>query len=121
MGVLDESRTRLARFITAGVDESARRRIGSPPTRLGVLGELIRNPVPLRLANVGRHLRSYGFAAGHPPMESFLGVGDGCGVSRSAACLSEKPGARQFSELDEQTLVGLSVLVHTCWVALSHA
>ena len=74
MGVLDESRTVLARFITTGVDESTRREMGPPPTGRGVLGELIRNPAPLRVANVGRHPRSYGFPTGHPPMESFLGV-----------------------------------------------
>jgi signal transduction histidine kinase len=39
-----------------------------------VLGELIRNPAPLRLHEVGEHPRSYGFPPGHPPMRSFLGV-----------------------------------------------
>ena len=74
IGVLDESRTALARFITTGVDESTRRQIGSPPTGRGVLGELIRDPTPLRVASVGDHARSYGFPVGHPPMGSFLGV-----------------------------------------------
>jgi two-component system, NarL family, sensor histidine kinase DevS len=50
MGVLDESRTGLARFITTGVDESTRRQIGSLPAGRGVLGELIRDLAPLRLA-----------------------------------------------------------------------
>jgi signal transduction histidine kinase len=119
IGVLDESRTRLARFITAGVDESARRRIGSPPTGLGVLGELIRNPVPLRLANVGRHPRSYGFPAGHPPMESFLGVPVMvAGEPFGSLYLTEKPGGGKFTELDEQALVGLSELAG---VAIDHA
>jgi signal transduction histidine kinase len=39
-----------------------------------VLGELIRNPAPLRLREVGEHPRSFGFPPGHPPMHSFLGV-----------------------------------------------
>lgn len=38
------------------------------------LGDLILDPVPLRLADVGEHPRFYGFPAGHPPMHSFLGV-----------------------------------------------
>ena len=80
MGVLDESRTALARFITTGIDESTRRRIGSPPTGHGVLGELIRDPTPLRVANIGDHPRSYGFPAGHPADgELPRGPGDGCG------------------------------------------
>ena len=39
-----------------------------------MLGELIREPKPLRLADVGAHPRSYGFPIGHPPMNTFLGV-----------------------------------------------
>ena len=39
-----------------------------------MLGALIEDPSPLRLADVGEHPRSYGFPHGHPPMHSFLGV-----------------------------------------------
>jgi signal transduction histidine kinase len=39
-----------------------------------VLGVLISDPRPLRLADVSDHPRSYGFPAGHPPMRTFLGV-----------------------------------------------
>ena len=86
VGVLDQSRTALAQFITAGIDDETRCSIGAPPTGHGVLGELIRDPVPLRLANVGAHPRSYGFPAGHPPMESFLGVPCWSRASRSGTC-----------------------------------
>ena len=48
--------------------------LGEPPRGHGVLGELIRNPRPLRLPDVGAHPRSYGFPIGHPPMSTFLGV-----------------------------------------------
>src|SRR5271165_6510464 len=74
LGVLDDSRTQLGRFMTLGVDEPARRLIGSQPTGRGVLGELIRTPHPLRIDDVGSHPYSYGFPVGHPPMRSFLGV-----------------------------------------------
>ena len=74
LGVLDSSRTELERFIAVGIDEQARAQIGMLPRGRGVLGELIRDPVPLRLAEVGEHSRSYGFPLGHPPMHSFLGV-----------------------------------------------
>jgi hypothetical protein len=53
LGVLDESRTALARFLTLGIDETARREIGVLPRGRGVLGVLITHPVPLRLADVG--------------------------------------------------------------------
>src|SRR3954451_15612956 len=66
IGVLDETRTELARFVTAGVagfvpagvDEAPRREIGPLPTGHGVLGELIRDPKPLRLSEVGSHPKS---------------------------------------------------------------
>ena len=66
LGVLDEARTGLSQFLTLGLDADARRRIGPLPTGRGVLGELIHNPVPLRLADAGKHPRSYGFPVDHP-------------------------------------------------------
>jgi signal transduction histidine kinase len=74
IGILDETRESLADFITAGIDPAAHSVIGDLPRGRGVLGLLISNPEPLRLANVGDHMRSYGFPPGHPAMSSFLGV-----------------------------------------------
>jgi signal transduction histidine kinase len=74
IGVLDEDRRRLERFITRGIEGAGREAIGDLPRGHGVLGELIRNPEPLRLEDVSRHPRSYGFPAHHPQMRSFLGV-----------------------------------------------
>ena len=74
LGILDEDRRELERFIYVGIDEETRLAIGDLPRGRGVLGELIRAPVPLRLRDVGEHPRSYGFPPGHPPMHSFLGV-----------------------------------------------
>jgi signal transduction histidine kinase len=74
LGVLDEERHELERFITHGVDEETRAAIGNLPRGRGVLGLLIEQPRPLRLSDVGRHPRSYGFPPGHPPMANFLGV-----------------------------------------------
>ena len=74
IGVLDEERRALSRFLTHGADEATRRAIGDLPRGRGVLGVLIDHPVPLRLADVGDHPRSYGFPPGHPPMRAFLGV-----------------------------------------------
>jgi signal transduction histidine kinase len=74
LGVLDAERRQLERFLTAGIDEATRRQLGEPPRGHGVLGELIREPKPLRLPDVGAHPRSYGFPIGHPPMTTFLGV-----------------------------------------------
>ena len=119
LGVTDESRTQLERFITAGVDEEARERIGELPRGRGVLGELIAHPVPLRLADVGAHPQSYGFPPGHPPMTTFLGVPVMIGgIPFGNLYLTEKVGGEQFSEDDEQTVV---LLAEFAGVAIDHA
>jgi len=74
LGILDQTKEELERFVFVGIDEDTRRLIGPLPRGGGVLGELIRNPQPLRLPDVTRHPRSYGFPPGHPPMTTFLGV-----------------------------------------------
>jgi signal transduction histidine kinase len=74
LGVLSDDRTALTEFITVGLDDDEERRIGPRPTGQGVLGLLIVDPRPLRLANLGSHPDSYGFPPNHPPMVSFLGV-----------------------------------------------
>ena len=74
LGILDSERRSLERFITLGIDQATRRRIGDLPRGRGVLGLLIEYPEPLRLDEVAAHPASYGFPPGHPPMKSFLGV-----------------------------------------------
>ncbi|MFH8394180.1 GAF domain-containing protein [Streptomyces sp. NPDC018036] len=75
IGVVDESGQGLAEFVQYGVDEETARAIGRRPDgRRGLLGALIRDPDPVRLADLTDDPRSCGFPAGHPPMRSFLGV-----------------------------------------------
>ena len=119
LGILDENKRELERFLTIGVDEETRRVIGPLPRGHGVLGELIRNPEPLRLPDVTEHPRSYGFPAGHPPMTTFLGVpvavrGDAFGN----LYLTDKAGGDDFTERDERLLV---VLAEWAAVAINNA
>jgi signal transduction histidine kinase len=74
LGLLDEEGTALAGFVTVGLDEATRAAMGPLPTGHGLLGELIRHPVPLRLEDLRAHPASVGVPPGHPPMGSFLGV-----------------------------------------------
>src|SRR5215207_2619401 len=108
LGVLDESRQELERFLTSGIDPSTHRAIGDLPRGRGLLGVLISDPRPLRLTDVGRHPASYGFPLGHPAMRSFLGVpvlvrGEAWGN----LYLTEKDGG-PFDEADEEAIVVLS-------------
>jgi GAF domain-containing protein len=73
LGVIGEG-GRLAEFVPVGLDESQIARIHHWPEGRGLLGELITNPRPLRLHDLGADSRSSGFPDGHPPMRSFLGV-----------------------------------------------
>jgi two-component system, NarL family, sensor histidine kinase DevS len=112
LGVLDRSRHELERFTTAGLDESStRRRIGALPRGRGLLGELIADPRPLRLADVSAHPRSYGFPSGHPVMKTFLGVPllvDGKPFGN--LYLTDKRRGEEFTAEDEQAVVRLAEL-----------
>jgi len=119
LGVLNESKTELARFITRGIDEHTRATIGPLPRGRGLLGTLIDDPAPLRVSDVGEHPRSYGFPHGHPPMRSFLGVPITiAGEPFGNLYLTEKAGGAEFSAEDEQALV---VLAEFAGVAIDHA
>ena len=108
LGVLDEARETLADFITAGLEPDMPNLIGDLPRGRGVLGLLISNPEPLRMADVGAHVRSYGFPPGHPAMTSFLGVpilirGEGWG---NLYLTNKRDG--NFDESDEEATIVLA-------------
>jgi two-component system, NarL family, sensor histidine kinase DevS len=118
LGILDPDRRRLERFITLGVDDETRARIGNLPEGHGVLGVLIREPQPLRLANVAEHQRSYGFPEHHPPMRTFLGVPILIrGEAYGNLYLTEKEGGA-FDERDEESVV---ILADWAAVAIANA
>jgi signal transduction histidine kinase len=119
LGVMDESRSRLDRFITAGIDEQTRQRIGRPPLGRGVLGELISHCRPLRLDDVGKHPHSYGFPPGHPPMASFLGVPVYvAGEPFGNLYLTNKEGGGSFTDLDERAVI---LMAQFAGIAIDHA
>src|SRR5262249_8919884 len=74
LGVLAPDGKKLSTFITSGLSPEAHAKIGALPTGLGVLGLLITDPRPLRLADIASHPKAHGFPSHHPPMKSFLGV-----------------------------------------------
>ena len=109
VGVLDETRQELERFITAGIDDATHRRIGELPRGRGILGLLIEEPQPLRLDHLGAHPQSCGFPAAHPKMDAFLGVPV---MIREEVWgnlyLTEKDGGEPFSDADEESIVILA-------------
>ena len=109
LGVLDDSRTRLAQFITVGIDDEGRRAIGNLPEGHGILGLLIIDAKPLRLPDLTEHPDSYGFPPNHPPMRSFLGVPIRPREQVFGNLyLTDKKSAEVFSDVDEELVVGLA-------------
>lgn len=109
LGVLDPSCTYLADFITVGLTDEQRTRIGDLPRGHGILGLLIVEPVAIRLPDLARHPDSYGFPPGHPPMTSFLGVPLFVrGKIYGNLYLTDKAGGEEFTEVDEEMASGLA-------------
>ncbi|MEU3844373.1 GAF domain-containing sensor histidine kinase [Streptomyces sp. NPDC028635] len=110
LGVIGPDGTRLSAFHTIGVSAEQIAQIGPFPEGHGILGELIRNPEPLRLPKLSQHPASYGFPPHHPPMNSFLGVP--IRVREKVfgnLYLTEKRGGAEFDEEDESVLSTLAV------------
>ncbi|MCW2601178.1 MAG: histidine kinase [Frankiales bacterium] len=101
----------LAQFVTVGLDEEQTERIGPLPHGLGLLGELIRHPQPLRLPDLRAHPSSYGFPANHPPMTTFLGVPIRVrGQVFGNLYLTDKRSG-EFDDGDEALVLGLAAAV----------
>ncbi|MEO6987825.1 MAG: GAF domain-containing protein [Aquihabitans sp.] len=109
LGVLDPDRTHLSDFIHVGMDDALVAEIGELPKGHGILGLLITDPDPVRLADLNVHPDSFGFPAGHPPMGSFLGVPIFVGgTAWGNLYLTDKRGGEQFNDLDEKVALGLA-------------
>jgi len=107
LGVIGEGQ-RLAEFIPVGLSQEEIGRVHHWPEGRGLLGLLIEDPRPLRLADICEHPASSGFPDGHPPMRSFLGVPVRVRDEVFGNLyLTNKRGGGEFTEDDEAVLVAL--------------
>jgi signal transduction histidine kinase len=119
LGVIDSGGEHLERFVTVGLTQQEIDAIGPFPTGMGLLGQLIRHPVPLRLADIAAHEASFGFPDNHPPMRTFLGVPIRVRDKvYGNLYLTEKRGGAQF-DADDETL--LTTLAAAAGVAIDNA
>ena len=101
LGIVDPG-GRIERFITSGMDDDTRRRIGALPKGHGLLGLIIHENRPFRIADITTDPRRFGFPPNHPPMNSFLGVPVAVrGISLGRLYLTNKSGGNEFSAEDQ--------------------
>jgi signal transduction histidine kinase len=110
LGVLTEDGRALDQFLTVGLDSEEERAIGPRPTGRGVLGTLIADDKPLRLAKLADSDDSFGIPNHHPAMTSFLGVPVRVhGEVYGNLYLTNKKTADEFSEDDEELVLALAM------------
>jgi len=107
LGVIGDGK-QLAEFIPVGLSQDEIEAIHHWPEGRGLLGLLIDDPRPLRLADIAAHPASSGFPGGHPPMRGFLGVPVRIRDEVFGNLyLTNKRGGGDFTEDDEAVLVAL--------------
>jgi signal transduction histidine kinase len=100
LGIVDAT-GRIERFITSGIDEETRRKIGPLPEGHGLLGLIIRENRSFRIPDINTDPRRHGFPPNHPPMKSFLGVPISVkSKTVGRLYLTDKMSAAEFSEED---------------------
>ncbi|MFK0246056.1 GAF domain-containing protein [Amycolatopsis azurea] len=118
LGVLGDE-DGLSEFVYEGIDAETRSHMGHLPEGRGLLGLLIAEPQPVRVADLSQHPASVGFPANHPPMHSFLGVPVRVRDEIFGNLyMTEKRGAAEFTADDE---VVLQALAAAAGVAIDNA
>jgi signal transduction histidine kinase len=94
-----------AQFVTDGISDEQWRAIGPLPRQHGILGAMLHDPNPVRLADVRSHPRFGWWPATHPVLTSFLGmpiVHDGDILGTLFLANKQDPGG--FTAEDEELL-----------------
>ena len=102
LGIADSEGV-IEQFLTSGLSQAQRERIGALPRGHGLLGLIIREGQSFRLPEIAADPHSYGFPPNHPAMHSFLGVPIRVkGRPVGDLYLTNKSGAAEFSAEDQQ-------------------
>src|SRR4029453_13728133 len=67
LGIFDAG-GRIERFVTSGLDDETRRRIGPLPRGRGLVGLIVRENRTIRIDDIAADPNSSGFPPNHPPM-----------------------------------------------------
>ncbi len=109
LGVLDPEGKGLVEFASSGISDELRRQIGALPVGKGLLGLVIDDPCPHRVADITKHAKSVGFPEHHPHMKSFLGVPIlGAKGPIGNLYFADKLEAAEFNTEDQEIAQGLA-------------
>ncbi|GAB4550186.1 MAG: hypothetical protein OHK0023_15680 [Anaerolineae bacterium] len=109
----------LREFLTFGISDEAASKIDHLPEGKGLLGALLHDHDPIRLANIREDPRSVGFPANHPEMTRFLGVPIvSKGKNLGTLYLTDRIDGQPFSEEDERMI---SLLAAHAAIAIENA
>lgn len=108
----------IERFIHVGMDAATVEQIGHPPAGHGLLGAVITEHTPIRVAHLAMDSRSTGFPEHHPPMDAFLGVPVRVGDHVYGNLYLTSGDRGPFSEEDERLVIALAA---TAGIAIENA
>ena len=92
-------------FVFSGIDPETAESIAHPPKGIGLLGALSSERETIRIPQLTEHPKFTGFPAGHPPMNSFLGMPiEQNGEIYGRIYIADKLGGAPFDRTDEQLL-----------------
>ena len=96
---------RVEQFVTSGVDEDLRRKIGNPPAGKGLLGVSLHHGESLRLSDAASDPRAAGLPPHHPEIHSLLAVPVTAEHPfRANLYVAERADGGVFTTEDERTL-----------------
>jgi diguanylate cyclase (GGDEF)-like protein/PAS domain S-box-containing protein len=103
IGILADDRSRLAHFLTRGMEDATAGSMTSPLPDAGIFGRVLAQRTPCRMRNPDGIAGRLGLPAGHPPVHSILVVPVASqDKTYGWLYLVDKLGAAEFSEIDER-------------------
>ena len=92
-------------FVVSGVDGAALNALKTAPQGHGPLGTMRQDGLPVKLDDVARHARAFGFPPKHPHMKALLGVPIfASGEVRGALYVTDRQDGGAFDDGDEAAL-----------------
>jgi GAF domain-containing protein len=106
-------------FIVSGMDANALDSLKGPPQGHGPLGTMRQDGMPVRISDVARHAKAFGFPPRHPNMKELLGVPIFAGSDVRGALYVTDRRRGTFTDEDEQMLNVLSrhagLIIEASW------